>query len=68
MIKYIRNLLYKMSGNPKFCYHEFKGKDMMPRNKQGLVFWSCHKCKKEFQAECGLDILTNGKCIGDWKL
>lgn len=50
-----------------FCRHEFKGKDMQVRDDKGVVKWHCHKCKKMFKAECGLDILTKGKCIGEWK-
>lgn len=48
-----------------FCSHEFKFRDLKPRNNQGLVRWSCHKCKKQFTAENGLKILNKGKCIGD---
>lgn len=49
-----------------FCRHEFKGRDMKLRDDKGVVRWHCHKCKKTFEAGCGLDILKNGKCIGDW--
>ena len=49
-----------------FCRHEFKGKDMKPRDENGMVIWPCHKCKKVFTAEYGLRILENGKCIGEW--
>ncbi|MEI6190489.1 MAG: hypothetical protein WCP61_08720 [Chitinophagia bacterium] len=48
------------------CKHEFKGKEMQHRDAEGIVRWQCHKCKKVFAAECGLDILKNGKCIGEW--
>lgn len=48
------------------CSHEFKGIDIKPRDSQGVVKWSCCKCGKEFHAECGLDILEHGKCIGQW--
>ena len=50
----------------KLCQHEFKGKDMQARNEQGIVKWPCHKCGKVFEAEYGLKILENGKCIGEW--
>lgn len=49
-----------------FCKHEFKGVDLTSRNKDGLVKWKCHKCKKIFIDSCGLNILKNGKCIGVW--
>jgi hypothetical protein len=48
------------------CKHEFKGKEMQHRDAEGIVRWQCYKCKKVFAAECGLDILKNGKCIGNW--
>ena len=50
----------------KTCEHEFKGKDIQPRDEDGNVSWACCKCGKVFTAECGLDILKNGKCIGEW--
>lgn len=50
----------------RFCKHEFYTHDMQPRNENGIVKWHCHKCKRLFQAECGIDILSNGKCIGHW--
>lgn len=50
----------------KTCKHEFKGKEMQPRDAEGIVRWQCHKCKKVFAAEYGLKILENGKCIGEW--
>lgn len=50
----------------KICKHEFKPKDMQPRNEQGIVKWNCHKCNKMFEAEYGLKILENGKCTGEW--
>jgi len=48
------------------CKHEFKGKEMKNRDYEGIVRWKCYKCNKVFSAECGLDILKNGKCIGEW--
>ncbi len=48
------------------CSHEFKGKDMHYRNELGIVKWPCYKCGKLFKAECGLDTLNHGKCIGEW--
>lgn len=48
-----------------FCSHEFRLRDMKHRDNQGLVKWPCHKCKKLFMAESGLEILHKGKCIGD---
>ena len=50
----------------KTCKHEFRGKDMQPRDNDGNVSWACYKCGKVFVAECGLDVLKNGKCIGEW--
>lgn len=51
---------------PRECRHLFIGKDLRPRDKNGIVRWPCCKCKKVFEAECGLDILKNGRCIGIW--
>lgn len=49
------------------CSHEFKGREIQHRNSEGIVKWACHKCGKEFQAKCGLDIVArHGKCIGEW--
>lgn len=48
------------------CKHLFRAKDMQTRNAEGVVKWECYKCKKVFAAECGLDILRNGKCDGKW--
>lgn len=48
------------------CKHEFKGKDMKPRDENGYVTWNCSKCGKIFVDTCGLNILKNGKCIGEW--
>lgn len=48
------------------CSHEFSGKDMQYRDDRGLVVWPCCKCGKKFEAESGLEILKNGKCIGGW--
>lgn len=50
-----------------FCSHEFAPIDMQHRNENGVVVWPCCKCNHIFEAECGLDILTNGKCTGDWE-
>lgn len=48
------------------CKHEFYTKDMQYRDKYGIVRWPCQKCGKMFEAECGIDILSNGKCVGKW--
>ena len=45
------------------CMHKFNLKDLKERNSDGNVTWSCFKCKKVFIAECGLDILKNGRCV-----
>ena len=49
-----------------FCHHEFHARDMRLRDEYGIVKWACQKCMRVFQAECGIDILSNGKCIGGW--
>lgn len=43
--------------------HKFNLNDLQDRNSDGNVTWSCFKCKKVFNAECGLDILKNGGCV-----
>lgn len=48
------------------CSHEFDARQMQLRNADGIVKWSCRKCNRVFSAECGLDILPNGKCVGGW--
>ena len=39
---------------------------MQFRDKNGMVKWKCCKCNKIFVATCGLEILENGKCTGNW--
>lgn len=63
----MKNIFKAILTDHLFCSHEFKGKDMQFRNKQGIVKWPCYKCSKEFEAENGLDILKHGKCIGEWR-
>jgi len=50
----------------KTCSHLFSPCDMQNRDENGNVKWKCFKCNKIFIAECGLDILKNGKCDGKW--
>lgn len=50
-----------------FCAHEFAGKDMKPRDENGNVHWPCRKCGKVFSASYGLEILQQGRCIGEWR-
>ena len=50
----------------KTCSHLFSPCDMQSRDENGNVKWKCCKCNKIFIAECGLDILKNGKCDGKW--
>ena len=38
--------------------------DLTARDAKGNVSWKCHKCQKVFIANCGLDILKNGVCVG----
>jgi hypothetical protein len=45
------------------CSHKFNLQDLQERDNNGNVTWSCFKCGKVFVAECGLDVLKNGKCI-----
>lgn len=54
--------------NTPICKHEFKGKDMQPRDHEGIVKWPCYKCGKIFTAPYGLKILEKGRCIGSWCL
>lgn len=61
-----RKMIYNIIKRPLSCIHEFRGRDIQYRNEQGTVKWPCDKCGKMFEAECGLDILHHGKCIGDW--
>jgi hypoxanthine-guanine phosphoribosyltransferase len=44
--------------------HKFYLNDLQERDNNGNVTWSCFKCGKVFVAECGLDILKNGRCVG----
>ena len=46
------------------CMHKFYLNDLQERDNNGNVTWSCFKCGKVFVAECGLDILKNGRCVG----
>ena len=48
------------------CKHEFRGRDLHARDMYGNISWSCCKCNEGFIAECGLDVLKKGICIGDW--
>ena len=57
---------FKLWYKQKFCKHLFYGKDMIPRNDEGIVKWPCSKCGKMFSAENGLEILKNGKMGGSW--
>jgi len=43
--------------------HKFYLNDLQGRDNNGNVTWSCFKCEKVFIAECGLDILKNGRCV-----
>lgn len=61
----LNRVMYRKRKPSLFCSHEFRLRDLKHRDNQGLVRWSCHKCKKEFVAENGLKILNKGKCIGD---
>ena len=45
------------------CSHKFNIQDLQERGNNGNVSWPCFKCGKIFIAECGLDVLKNGKCI-----
>jgi hypoxanthine-guanine phosphoribosyltransferase len=49
------------------CMHNFNLKDLQERNSDGNVTWSCFKCGKFFIAECGLDVLKNGRCVEQTK-
>ena len=67
----LRKFVFALNGwlfGAKFCNHLFKANEMQPRDSEGNVKWECCKCKKMFVAECGLDILRNGRCDGRWDL
>jgi len=50
----------------KSCSHLFKASEMQLRDRDGNVKWICSKCGILFIEKCGLDILQNGKCDGNW--
>lgn len=67
--KYLTKLItFFVKSKHDKCNHLFDPKDMQPRDKDGNVKWKCCKCDHEFTAHCGLDILKNGTCTGNWHI